>query len=73
MKYHVTKTYNRKGFEDEFVVLVTEDKEEAIKAAKDEQYINERDGNNATIEIRVYVEDIEDEDCTCFDYDTIEF
>lgn len=73
MKYYVTKTYNRKGFEDEFIVLVTEDKEEAIKTAKDEQYINERDGNNETIEIRVYVEDIEDEDCTCFDYDTIEF
>lgn len=73
MKYYVTKTYNRKGFEDEFIALVTEDKEEAIKTAKDEQYINERDGNNAIIEIRVYEEDIEDEDCTCFDYDTIKF
>lgn len=73
MKYYVMRISNKKGFEDEFTVLVTEDKEKAIKEARDEQYIEARDNNGNTIEIRVYDEDIEDEDCTCFDYNTIEF
>lgn len=73
MKYYVMSISNKRGFEDEFTVLVTEDKEEAIKEARDEQYIEDKDHNGNTIEIRVYDEDIEDEDCTCFDYNTIEF
>lgn len=72
MKYYVTSIKNN-GFEEEFEILVTEDKEAAVKAAKAEQHINERDNNGCTIEIRVYAEDIEDEDCTCFDYNLVEY
>lgn len=34
-----------------------------------------RDGleRGESVEIRVYTHDIEDEDCDCFDYDTVEF
>lgn len=71
MKYYVTEMYQNDGSEE--VLLVTEDKDLAIKEARDMRYINKRDKNKCTIEIRVYVNDIEGEDCTCFDYDTVEF
>lgn len=58
---------------DEFTVLVTEDEAIAISEARNQDYINKRDGNKGHVEIRVYVEDIEDEDCFCFDHNTIEF
>ena len=57
----------------ETVVLKTTNKTEAIARARDEQYYIERDKRKDYVEIRKYVEDIEDEDCTCFDYDTIGF
>ena len=57
---------------DEWEILKTNSKEEAIKAAKEEDFTNRRDGNKETIEIRMYGEDIEDEDCECFDYDTLD-
>lgn len=73
MKYCVT-TGNKKQSDDEFVTLTTENKQEAIKRAKDERYYIERDKiNGGWVEIRVYREDIEDEDCECFDYDLVEF
>ena len=58
---------------DEWNILKTNDKEEAIKTAKKEDFVNRRDGNGNTIEIRMYEEDIESEDCECFDYDTLDF
>lgn len=68
-KYYVT-AIDKQG--NEFEILKTNDKEEAIKAAKEEDFTNRRDGNKETIEIRMYEEDIEDEDCECFDYDTLD-
>ena len=71
MKYYVTSV--RKGY-DEYVSLVTEDKEEAINEARGEwELLCDADRKVFTIEVRVYVEDIEDESCTCFDYDTVEW
>lgn len=69
-KYYVTLI---KG-DDEFHLISTEVKEEAIARAKDELYYIERDKRKSEeVEIRVYVQDIETEDCDCFDYDTVEF
>ena len=68
-KYYVTEI----GKNDEFTMLVTKDKQEAIERARDEDYINKRDKNQCLIEIRVYVEDIENENCTCFDYNVIDY
>lgn len=60
--------------DDEFELLKTTSEGEAIERAQDEQYYIERDKRKGNrVEIRAYREDIEDEDCTCFDYDTIEF
>lgn len=71
--YYVTEL-NPKGLvEEEYTLLVTKNIYEAQKAARDEAYINERDKTGEKVEIRVYVNDIEDENCTCFDYDTVEF
>ena len=59
---------------DEFVELKTQNKLEAIKRASRERDILAREGGDAKgIEIRLYAHDIEDEDCTCFDYNPIEF
>ena len=69
-EYYVT-AIDQKG--NEFEIFKTNDKEEAIKAAKQEDFTNRRDGNGNTVEIRTYKEDIEDENCECFDYDTLEF
>lgn len=69
MKYYVMSI---KG-DDEWELLKTEDKEKAIKWAQDEEYYITRDKRKDSVEIRVYAEDIEDEDCECFDYDTIFF
>lgn len=69
-EYYVT-AIDQQG--NEFEIVKTNDKEEAIKAAKAEDFTNRRDGNGETVEIRMYEEDIEDEDCECFDYDTLDF
>ena len=74
MKYYVIGTRRYGGCIDEYEVLVTEDKNAAIKEARSEAYIIERDKEKYnTVEIRVYTHDIEDEDCECFDYDLVEF
>lgn len=68
-KYYVTLSSEC----DEFELLKTENREEAIKRAQDEEYYIQRDRRSDRVEVRVYKEDIEDEDCTCFDYDTVFF
>jgi hypothetical protein len=70
-EYYVVAVSTKSG--DEWNILKTNDKEEAIKTAKKEDFANRRDGNGKTIEIRMYEEDIESEDCECFDYDTLDF
>lgn len=71
-KYYVTLI--REWAFDEVELLKTDDKAEAIKRAQDEQYYIERDKKKEEfVEIRMYREDIEDEDCDCFDYDTLDF
>lgn len=71
MKYYVTSI---KDTGDEFVTIVTEDSAEAIKEAREEwDFLTKYDQGHTTIEVRAYVEDIEDEACTCFDYDTVEW
>lgn len=45
--------------------------DEAVEAAKHTwYYMTDYDRDNTGIEIRQYKEDIESDDCTCFDYDT---
>lgn len=69
--YYVTLT--GKGSDDEFVLLKTEDEAAAVKRAKDEIYYIERDRRKGDkVEVRIYKEDIEDDDCTCFDYDLVD-
>lgn len=68
MKYYVYAIRHNKGVEDEFIKLITEDKEEAIKEAKEQAYFDQRDGNKGYVEIRVYTNDDE-----CGDYNTIDF
>lgn len=58
---------------NEWTIMKTMNKLEAIKRARDERYIHTRDRIDNNIEIRIYAEDIEDEECSCFDYDTIDF
>lgn len=71
-KFYVTLASTKN--DDEFVVLATTNETEAIERARDEQYYIERDKRKGDrVEIRVYREDIEDEDCECFDYDLVEF
>ena len=71
-KFYVTLTSTRNY--DECVVLVTSSEAEAINRAQDERYYIDRDKRKGdSVEIRVYREDIEDEDCECFDYDLVEF
>ena len=55
------------GKYDEWERLKTHDLSDARKFAR---HISD---SSDPLEIRIYKEDIEDEDCTCFDYDTIEF
>lgn len=71
--YYVTEL-NPKGLvEEENTLLVTKNIYKAKSVARDAAYINERDKTGEKVEIRVYVNDIEEEGCTCFDYDTVEF
>lgn len=67
-KYYVVAVSTKS--DDEREILKTNSKEEAIKEAKEEDFTNRRDGNDEKVEIRMYEEDIESEDCECFDYDT---
>jgi hypothetical protein len=54
----------------EFTIFRTPNKEEAIERARDE---HARHGHGYTVEVRKYVYDIHEEDCSNFDYDLIEF
>lgn len=66
-KYYIT---SRKG-DDEFTLGTTENKDEAIKLAREEwRGMNYSDRKNNEITVRQYVNDIEDEDCENFDYNT---
>lgn len=68
MKYYII---DRKG-DDEFTLGTTEDRDEAVKMARDEwRYMNDYDKRHNKIEVRIYEEDIEREDCQNFDYNTI--
>ena len=64
-KYYVVAVSTKS--DDEREILKTNSKEEAIKSAKEEDFTNRKDGNKETVEIRMYDEDIEDENCECFD------
>ena len=71
--YVVEVTVNKQGEviqEDEF--WKGESVEEAkSKATYLDSHITPQD--HSYVEIRDYAEDIESDDCTCFDYDTIKF
>ena len=44
---------------------------DARKRAQDELYYIQRDKRKDSVEIRQYEADIENDDCTCFDYNLI--
>lgn len=70
--YYITETGEKGG--DEFVLAKAETQEEAIGKARDWwAAMCKADQEANDIEIRVYIEDIEDEDCEIFDYNTIEW
>lgn len=69
MKYYVMHI---KAFA-ETVKLITEDKTEAVKVAQVCDQLIHKNNEHGYIEIRKYFEDIEDENCTCLAYNTIEF
>ncbi len=62
-RYHVTICHGC----NEFTILKTNDRQEAIHEARREM----ENKYNESVEIRMYVEDIEKEDCSNFDYDII--
>ena len=70
MKYYVTRETTRKGCTQGENLLVTEDIDRAKKEAR---YWHKRKEAGEIIEIRVYAHDIEDDDCSCFDYDTVNY
>jgi hypothetical protein len=56
---------------DEFTIGKTEDLEEALKTARDSwDKMTPHDQRHSDIQVRHYLYDIEDENCTCFDFDT---
>lgn len=57
---------------DENVMLKTSDLGEARKFARS-VIDRHKEYTKDILEIRLYDEDIEDEDCTCFDYNTIDY
>ena len=70
-KWYVVTMYN--GYADEHSEAFT-NLEKAKQKARDETYCIRRDKRKGDmVELRDYAEDIEDEDCNCFDYDTIPF
>lgn len=64
-KYYITTTHGG----DEFTTLKTDDKAEAIAEARRES----KNSYNDQVEIRMYAQDIEDEECDCWDYDILRF
>lgn len=62
------------GKNDEWTIGKYESKEEAIKAARTEwDKLTANEKKTHDIEVRQYVEDIENEDCDNFDYDLIDW
>lgn len=59
------------GENDEWELLKTNNFFEAAKVLADEQYVMERDKSKNRVEIRRYAHDIDDEECTDFDYDVV--
>lgn len=58
----------------DFILLKTRSESEAIERAQDEQYYIERDKRkNERVEVRAYSQDIDDEECTCFNYTLIDW
>lgn len=69
-KYYVVES--RKG--DEWILDKTESLSDAIKFARFEWgNLTRKERGNTTVEIRQYEDDIENEDCTNFDYDTFDW
>lgn len=58
--------------DEEFEIFKTYSKSEAIKRARKEREINQRDNQPEQIEVRLYEKDIDDPDCECYDYDVVE-
>lgn len=70
MKYYII---SRKK-DDEFEIGTAATEAEAIEIARDEwNHMNLHDQRNNEITVRIYEEDIEDENCNNFDYDTVEW
>lgn len=60
--------------DDEFTLGTATTEAEAISIARKEwNHMNAYDQSTNEITVRVYEEDIENEDCTNFDYSTIEW
>lgn len=59
--------------DEEWEILKTASRSEAIERARREQEINQRDKTQMKTEIRLYEADIDDEDCDNWDYDPVEF
>jgi hypothetical protein len=77
-KFYVYVTRIEKNVPEEFEILKTNDLDEAKKEARKQQDICDRElevshNKEYTVEIRNYINDIEDEDCNDFSYDTIDF
>lgn len=72
--YYVTVFSTDKRVDDEWVIARCTDIEKAKKRARDEAYTIARDKQNYKVEIREYeAGDIDNEECTNFDYNLIEF
>jgi hypothetical protein len=77
-KFYVYVTRIEKNVPEEFEILKTNDLEEAKKEARKQQDICDRElkvshNKEYIVEIRNYINNIEDEECNDFSYDTIEF
>ena len=59
--------------DEEFEIMKTASKSEALKRARKEREINQRDNQPEQIEVRLYEKDIDDPDCECYDYEVVEF
>lgn len=68
-KYYVTLIHNYKGM-DEQTMFKTNDLE---KAKEEARYFAEGCSKHYYVELRTYTHDIEDEDYSCFDYNTIKY
>lgn len=73
MKYAVYAMTQIRDNGDEYEMFFGT-KEEAIDQARSEwELLCDYDRRHNTLEVRAYVEDVRDDECSCFDYDTIEW